>query len=126
MGSLAGQRHLKGKWSRSGESDSATPWTADYQAPPPMGFSSQEYWSGLPLVGKLYSMGLHLGIIRIKKERKDSVIKNVYFSCGFRNCGDKHSVNLCSHGDQYKMAWDYLILSSEVLSPEVNHVRIPR
>ena len=26
----------------------ATPWTAAYQAPPSMGFSSQEYWSGLP------------------------------------------------------------------------------
>ena len=27
----------------------ATPWTAAYQAPPSMGFSKQEYWSGLPL-----------------------------------------------------------------------------
>ena len=27
----------------------ATPWTAAYQAPPSMGFSWQEYWSGLPL-----------------------------------------------------------------------------
>ena len=27
----------------------ATPWTAAYQAPPFMGFSRQEYWSGLPL-----------------------------------------------------------------------------
>ena len=27
----------------------ATPWTAAYQAPPPMGFSRQEYWSGVPL-----------------------------------------------------------------------------
>ena len=27
----------------------ATPWTAAYQAPPPMGFSRQEYWCGLPL-----------------------------------------------------------------------------
>ena len=27
----------------------ATPWTAAYQAPPSMGFSRQEYWSGLPL-----------------------------------------------------------------------------
>ena len=27
----------------------ATPWTAAYQAPAPMGFSRQEYWSGLPL-----------------------------------------------------------------------------
>ena len=26
-----------------------TPWTAAYQAPPSMGFSSQEYWSGVPL-----------------------------------------------------------------------------
>ena len=27
----------------------ATPWTAAYQAPPSMGFSRQEYWSGMPL-----------------------------------------------------------------------------
>ena len=27
----------------------ATPWTAAYQAPPPMGFPRQEYWSGVPL-----------------------------------------------------------------------------
>ena len=25
------------------------PWTVAYQAPPSMGFSRQEYWSGLPL-----------------------------------------------------------------------------
>ena len=35
----------------------ATPWTAAYQAPPSMGFSRQEYWSGLPLS----SPGLHWG-----------------------------------------------------------------
>ena len=28
---------------------SATPWTAAYQAPPSMGLSRQEYWSGVPL-----------------------------------------------------------------------------
>ena len=27
----------------------ATPWTAAYQAPLSMGFSRQEYWSGVPL-----------------------------------------------------------------------------
>ena len=27
----------------------ATPWSAAYQAPPSMGFSRQEYWSGVPL-----------------------------------------------------------------------------
>ena len=25
-----------------------TPWTVTYQVPPSMGFSRQEYWSGLP------------------------------------------------------------------------------
>ena len=28
--------------------DSVTPWTAAHQAPLSMGFSRQEYWSGLP------------------------------------------------------------------------------
>ena len=28
---------------------SAPPWTAAFQAPPSMGFSRQEYWSGVPL-----------------------------------------------------------------------------
>ena len=27
---------------------SATPWTAAHQAPPSMGFSRQDYWSGVP------------------------------------------------------------------------------
>ena len=39
---------MKGK-SLSHVQPLATPWTAAYQAPPPMGFSRQEYWSGLPL-----------------------------------------------------------------------------
>ena len=30
-----------------------TPWTAAYQDPPPMGFSRQEYWRGLPLPSPL-------------------------------------------------------------------------
>ena len=31
----------------------ATPWTAAHQAPPSMGFSRQEYWSGVPLPSPL-------------------------------------------------------------------------
>ena len=31
----------------------ATPWIAAYQAPPSIGFSRQEYWSGLPLPSPL-------------------------------------------------------------------------
>jgi len=33
----------------------ATPWTAAYQAPPSMGFSRQEYWSGVPLPSPIHS-----------------------------------------------------------------------
>ena len=31
-----------------------TPWTGAYQAPPTMGFSRQECWSGLPFPSKTY------------------------------------------------------------------------
>ena len=34
----------------------ATTWTAAYQAPPPMGFSRQEYWSGVPLPSPIWSI----------------------------------------------------------------------
>ena len=48
----------------------ATPWTAAHQAPPSMGFSRPEYWSGVPLpspklaLGPAYSQHLtHSGLI---------------------------------------------------------------
>ena len=31
-----------------------TPWTVAYQAPPSMGFSRQEYWSGLPFPSPMH------------------------------------------------------------------------
>jgi len=34
----------------------ATPWTAAHQAPPSMGFSRQEYWSGMPLPSPVLSL----------------------------------------------------------------------
>ena len=42
-----------GKWKVKVKSPShvwllVTPWTAAYEAPPSMGFSRQEYWSGVP------------------------------------------------------------------------------
>ena len=33
----------------------ATPWTAAHQAPPSVGFSRQEYWSGVPLLSPNYN-----------------------------------------------------------------------
>ena len=40
----------------------ATQWTAAYQAPPSMGFSRQEYWSGVPLPSPLEFDFFPLGI----------------------------------------------------------------
>ena len=35
-----------------------TPWTGAYQAPPSMGFSRQEYWSGLPMPSPIEMLAL--------------------------------------------------------------------
>ena len=42
---------------------SVTPWTAAFQVPPSMGFSRQEYWSGLPCLspGDLPEPGIEPG-----------------------------------------------------------------
>ena len=34
-----------------------TPWTAAHQAPPPLGFSRQEHWSGLPFPSPMHESG---------------------------------------------------------------------
>ena len=43
-----------------------TPWTAAHQAPPSMGFSRQEYWSGVPLpspAGRGGAANLHPSVL---------------------------------------------------------------
>ena len=51
---------VKESESHSVVSSSATPWTAAYQALLSMGFSRQEYWSGLPFPspGDLLNTGM--------------------------------------------------------------------
>ena len=47
-----------------------TQWTAAYQAPPPVGFSRQEYWSGLPLPSPWEAYNHFLFItLKIRKQR---------------------------------------------------------
>ena len=45
----------------------ATPWTVAHQAPPSMGFSRQQYWSGLPFPspGNLPNPGIEPRVSRI-------------------------------------------------------------
>ena len=42
----------------------ATPWTAAFQAPPPMGFSRQEYWSRVPLLSCVQLFATPWGVAR--------------------------------------------------------------
>ena len=46
------QIHIEEKWNEVKSLSRvwlfATPWTVAYQAPQSMGFSRQEYWSGMP------------------------------------------------------------------------------
>ena len=62
----------------------ATPWTAAYQAPPSMGFSRQEYWSGVPLPSSplcLYDFKFH---IFSNKPLPQSIATEVYMVQGYR------------------------------------------
>ena len=48
----------------------ATPWTVAHQAPPSMGFSRQEYWSGLPFPspGNLPDPGIKPGSPELQED----------------------------------------------------------
>ena len=51
----------------------ATPWTAGYEAPPSMGVSRQEYWSGVPLPSP------PLSIYLVSKSRLHYFLKGVFW-----------------------------------------------
>ena len=46
-----------------------TPWTAAHQAPLSMGFSRQEYWSGVPLPSPIQ----YLALVQLAKSLEDKV-----------------------------------------------------
>ena len=69
----------------------ATPWTTAYQAPPSMGFSRQEYWSGVPLP----SPGLSLWLRNKESACNAVATRNVSSIPGFRRSpGGGHSIPL--------------------------------
>ena len=58
----------------------ATPWTTAYQAPPSMGFSRQEYWSGVPLSSPGTSSYMLLILCELISLLYSSFLVNSYFS----------------------------------------------
>ena len=58
----------------------ATPWTVAYQAPPSMGFSRQDCWSGLsfPSPGDLPDPGIEPGSPALQADTLPSEPPNIY------------------------------------------------
>ena len=59
----------------------ATPWTAAYQAPPSMGFSRQEYWSGVPLPSPFDLYSGHINNQVIARRSNQSILKEISPGC---------------------------------------------
>ena len=61
-----------------------TPWTSAYQVPPSMGFSRQEYWSGVPLPSPILPEQLEspAGFPSSDKTRPDSPVPTLQGQCG--------------------------------------------
>ena len=62
----------------------ATPWTAAYQAPPSMGFSRQEYWSGFPLPSLWCFLGLgyfNIHDSNMKNKQTNKLPNHTYYCC---------------------------------------------
>ena len=90
-----------------------TPRTAAYQAPPPMGFSRQESWSGVPLpssrkclevMKKLWQINLSTAKFKIKKE--ESPKNKTQWGNGSQ--GTKHNLTL---GKKFRMMVDMVLWS---------------
>ena len=101
-----------------------TPWTAAYQAPPSMGFSRQDYWSGVPLPSPKQQTKYRLNIITNNNQVLYiflNILKhlesNYYFIVLNRNVHiqGKRTLVTCSisHGDF--VSW--LVLENLFLTP---------
>jgi len=55
----------------------ATPWTVGYQPPLPIGFSRQEYWSGVPLPSPFYNMMSYSQYFKRQKEGNSEKLKDL-------------------------------------------------
>ena len=74
----------------------ATPWTVAYHAPPSMGFSRQEYWSGLPFPSPEDLP--HPGIESRSQSLVASLKKLAQFTLERLSCGIKHPLGKDAQG----------------------------
>ena len=58
-----------------------TPWSAAYQAPPSMGFSRQEYWSGVPLPSPVGCIAIYNCYVFLLDWSLDHYVVSFLISC---------------------------------------------
>ena len=78
----------------------ATPWTATHQAPPSMGFSRQEYWSGVPLPSPLIYIFVYKNI--------STHYMYIKWTCKYLHQhmhGMHFHINLCIYTHMYTCIW---------------------
>ena len=90
-----------------------TPWTADYQAPPSMGLSRQEYWCGVPLPSpdfRLYYKANHQNSMVLAQKQKYRSVEQIespeinQHICGCAAC-DKGGKNVQWRKDSLFIKW---------------------
>ena len=62
----------------------ATPWTAAYQAPPFMGFSGQQHWSGVPLLSPSKLVIKQQRLLRTTTHLAQKLLMNIQCRSGLR------------------------------------------
>ena len=89
-----------------------TPWTVAHQAPPSMGFSRQEYWSGLPFPSpgdlpdpgiKPRSPALQAGTLTSEPAGKPIV------NAIFKNC-----TRTAKQAKKERLKWDIINMKAEI------------
>ena len=84
----------------------ATPWTAAYQAPPSMGFSRQEYWSGVPLPSpKEYTK-----YSKITSHSKATLENEIILPRAYWKTLQCYTERTHSHQFAYVQVWDFFSL----------------
>ena len=80
-----------------------TPWTVPYQAPMPIGFSRQEYWSGLPFPpqGIFPTQGSNLSLQHLLHWQRDSF--------PLRHLGSRLMPQAMAKAKDKKQAWEELL-----------------
>ena len=93
----------------------ATPWTAAYQAPPSMGFSKQEYWSGVPLPSlSISSSSEYSGLISLRIDRFDLLAVQGTLKNHLQQHSSKASILQCSAFFMVQLSHPYMTAGKSI------------